>query len=66
MKALLRALVGLTTVVLLAGALFTTWLLVRPLGWVYALAASGGLASLVLGAGLAARGSKFGGWLMED
>jgi hypothetical protein len=66
LKPLLRAAVVVLGGALLLGALLLGWWLVRPLGWVYALATAGALASLLVGAGLSARGSAFGRWLMED
>jgi hypothetical protein len=65
-KPLLRGVVLLVGGGLLLAAVLLGWWLVRPLGWVYALATTGALASLLIGAGFSARGSAFGRWLMED
>lgn len=66
LKLLLRGVVVLAAGLLLLAAVLGSWWLLRPLGWVYALAGLGAIASLLLGAGYAARGSTFGRWLMED
>jgi len=65
-KAFARMLVAALGSLLLLAAVVLVWLLVRPLGWVYALAAGGALASALFGAGVAARSSRLGRWLMED
>jgi hypothetical protein len=62
----LRGAVALVGGATLLGAFALSWWVVRPLGWVYALAACGAVVSLLVGAGYAARGSAFGRWLMED
>ena len=65
-KPVLRGAVLLGAAAFLLVAVLASWWLVRPLGWVYALAASGAVASLAMGAGYAAQGSALGRWLMED
>ena len=66
LKPLLRGVMALVAGLLLLAAVLGSWWLLRPLGWVYALAGLGAVASLLLGAGYAARDSAFGRWLMED
>jgi hypothetical protein len=66
LKPLLRLAVALVAGAVLLATLLGGWFLLRPLGWVYALAALGAIASLLLGAGIAVRGSALGRWLMED
>jgi len=65
-RPLLRGLLTLVGMATLLAALLLSWWVVRPLGWVYALAAGGAVVSLLIGAGYAARGSAFGRWLMDD
>ena len=66
LKPVLRGAVVVLGCGLLLAAVLLGWWLVRPLGWVYALASTGVLASMLVGAGLSARGSALGRWLMED